>query len=80
MINPIVFEGSYAPLQVADVQTFMIVVKGHDEWYVLHTQVVAFTEYIDETFTHVAINPALYGVVCWWHTALYLEIISFHDY
>ena len=39
------------------------IIKWHDERNMFNAKIMLFTEYIDETFTHVAINPTLDRII-----------------
>ena len=46
-----------------NVKSLLDIIQWHDERYIFYSEIILFTENINQPFTHVAINTALDGVI-----------------
>ena len=50
-------------MNIANIGILLVLVKRHNERYVLNVKFVMFAKDINQSFTYIAIDTALYGVV-----------------
>ena len=71
--NEVVRQPTISGLEITDIESFSIVVNGHNKRMMLNAELMIFTKDINETLTHISIDAALNRIVNGWNTTLYLK-------
>ena len=72
-VDEVVCQHAVGGAKIADVEPPMIIIYWHDERNMLDTELMMFTEHVDEALTHITVDTALDGVVNRWNAALNLK-------